>query len=152
MKHSRKAQVSQSTVASLVIGLVVAAAVSVLASSYITGVGVNYGVSVNESQYSFFQVAQNITNVTSQMTNQFINEDGTQNEDIDIISIMITNAYGTIKLFFKIPALFQSLITGAITGLGIPSGVSNIIYWASISIITIIILFAAFEAVMKVRS
>lgn len=152
MKHSRKAQVSQSTVASLLIGLVIAAAVSILASSYITGVGANYGVSVNESQYSFFQVAQNITNVTSQMTNQFINEDGSQNEDTDIISIMITNAYGTIKLFFKIPALFQSLISGAITGLGIPSGVSNIIAWAGISIITIIILFAAYEAVMKVRS
>lgn len=152
MKHSRKAQVSQSTVASLLIGLVIAAAVSILASSYITGVGANYGVSVNESQYSFFQVAQNITNVTSQMTNQFINEDGSQNEDTDIISIMITNAYGTIKLFFKIPALFQSLISGAITGLGIPSGVSNIIAWAAISIITIIILFAAYEAVMKVRS
>lgn len=147
-----KAQVTQSTIASLLIGLVLVSGATMLMLSYIGGLGVNYGVEVNDTEYTVFSQAQEINNITSQMTNQFVNEEGEQNEDTDIISIMITNAYGTIKLFFNLPQLYSNLIAAAFSSAGIPPAAAGVLSWMALSIITIIILFAAYEAVMKVRS
>jgi hypothetical protein len=149
---TRKGQVNQGTVGALMIGLILVAGASVLMLNYIGGVGINYGVSVNDSKYSVFSQSQEITNLTSQMNNQFVNEEGEQNEDTDIISIMITNAYGTIKLFFNLPGLYSNLIAAALNSMGVPPGVSSVLSWMALSIITVLILFAAYEAVMKVRS
>lgn len=149
---TKKAQATQGTIASLMIALVLVAGASILMLNYIGGVGINYGVSVNESEYSIFSQTQEITNLTNQMTNQFVNEEGQQNEDTDIISIMITNAYGTIKLFFNIPGLYFNLVSAALNSMGVPPGVSGVLTWMALSIVVILILFAAYEAVMKVRS
>lgn len=149
--NNNKAQ-SQSTIGSLLVALIVVSGVSLLALSYIGGVGANYGQDLNESKYAIFEQSQEITNITSQMTDQFVNEEGTQNEDTDIISVMITGAYGTIKLFFELPQLWNNFIQAAMVSIGIPSGVAGVLSWMALSVIVVMILFAAYEAVMKVRA
>lgn len=146
-----KAQSSMGTIGSLLLSLILISGASFLMVTYIGGVGTNYGVSVNETRYELLGQDQ-ITNLTSQMSEQFVNEEGQQNEDTDIISIMITNAYGMVKLFFNIPGLYSNLITGALDSIGVSPGVSKVIIWMVTSTIILLILFAAYEAVMKVRS
>lgn len=146
-----KAQSSMGTVGSLLLSLILISGASFLMVSYIGSVGTNYGVSVNETKYEMLGQNQ-ITNLTSQMSEQFVNEEGQQNEDTDIISIMITNAYGMVKLFFNIPDLYSNLITGALDSIGVSPGVSKVIIWMVTSTVILLILFAAYEAVMKVRS
>lgn len=136
------------TVQRIMIGLIVVAAVSVLALNYISGIGINYGVAINESEYEIFSATQGITNVTEQMTDSFVSDTGEQTSADNIIDLMVTNGYGMIKLFFMIPSLINDLASAAAQAIGVPP----IMVWAVFSIITIMILYAAYEAIMKVRS
>lgn len=140
------------TMSGLMIGLVLLAGVSVLAGSYLSSVATNYGVTYNETSFYFLNKTQESTELLNSMTDQFVNEEGAQTTDTDIISLMITNAYSLVKLFFNLPGIYASLVSSALSSLGIPAGVSAVLGWMAISIITILILFAAYEAIMKVRS
>ena len=152
MKHFTNSKAQSSTIAGLMIALVVVSGAAILLTSYIVGVATNYGVSVNESEFGFFNQTQRINNLTSEMTDQFVNENAAQTGLTDVISTMIGNAYATVKLFFRLPSFFSSLISAAFSSLGIPASVSGVLSWMLITVITIIILFAAYEAIMKVRS
>lgn len=148
--HNKRGQ--SSTIAGLMIALVIVSGAAILLSSYIAGVGTNYGVAINDSEFGFFNQTQAINNITSEMTNQFVNEEGEQTSFIDIINVMVGNAYNTVKLFFRLPVLFQNIISAALGSLGLPASVSGTLSWMLLTVITIVILFAAYEAIMKVRS
>lgn len=143
---NKKAQAG--TVQRIMIGLIVVAAVSVLGLNYISSMGVNYGVAINESEYEIFSATQGITNVTEQMTDSFVSDTGEQTSANNIIDLMVTNGYGMIKLFFLIPSLINDLALAAAEATGVPP----IMVWLVFSIILVMILYSAYEAIMKVRS
>lgn len=132
--------------------LLLVAAFATLAVSYLNGISANYGVSINETQYTVFAELDEVNQTISSLTNQFVNEEGEQAEDSDIISNMLTSSYGLIKLLFNLPDLFGDLVQSAIVAVGLPPGVANVVYFLAVGFFVIIILFAALALVMKVRA
>jgi hypothetical protein len=140
------------TVQGMMIALVVITLVAVLGSTYISSIATNYGVTNNVDSYGVFNQTQEISNLTNTLSDSFVPDTAQQTTNTNSLNLMIDSVWGMVKLFFNIPKLYTNLILGGLNAMGVPSSASYIIFWALNLIIVIIIMFAAYEAVMKVRS
>ena len=151
MTQNKRGQES-GTLQNILLALLLSTTVAYFLVGYLNGVSENYDVNINESQYTVFQKFGEVNQTISELTGQFISDDGEQIEDTDVISAMITSAYGLIKLVFNIPDLFFSLVTSAIASLGIAPEQASTLTGLAVGVIVIMILFAAVALVMKVRA
>lgn len=136
----------------MLIALLLVTTVAYFLVGYLNGIAVNYGVPINESQYTVFAKFDEVNSTIGSLTDQFVSDDGEQIEDTDVISAMITSAYGLIKLVFNMPDLFYSLIVSGISALGIAPAQAGALAGLAVGVIVIMILFAAVALIMKVRA
>lgn len=140
------------TLQNIILALLACSAVAALGMSYISGISINYGVSMNSSEYTVFNKFSEVNETLSGLTGQFTTEEGGQTEDSDVITTMITSGYGLIKLLFDIPEIFQSLVSSALVAMAVPPATANILGGLAVGVIVVMILFAALALVMKVRA
>lgn len=148
MKINTKGQSEAGSLQLLVIALVVITSSAVLLTTYINGISENYGVSVNDTQYTVFQQFDQVNETIGNFNQVFTNEDAEQSSVTDVISQMLQGGYNFIKLMFSVPAIFSGLITSMALALGLPAIVVSMIN----ALIIVLILFAALALVMKVRA
>ena len=139
------------TLTNMLIVLLCVSAVAVLGFSYIQGLSTNYGVAVNESEYTVFNKLGEVNSTISDISSQLIPEDPQQENDIDVISVLLSAAYGSIKLFLSIPSIWFSLIQSAIIALGLPASVGAVVATLSIGVIILLVIGAVIALLLKVR-
>lgn len=138
------------TLTSMLIALVLLSAVAYLGLGYLKGIATNYNVELNESEYTVFSTLDQTLNLTSNVTNEVIGQQG-QAQDVDIITTLLTGAYSAVKLFFNLPSLYYGLISSGIQALGIPPESAGVLGAALTGITVILVLGAIIALVLKVR-
>lgn len=144
----KKAQAEAGSLQLLVIALLVVTSSAVLLTTYINGISSNYGVTINNTQYTVFQKFDEVNQTIGEFNQVFTNENAQQSSITDVITQMVQGGYNFIKLMFNIPGIFGELIVSMSVALGLPPIVGSMIN----ALIIVLILFAALALVMKVRA
>jgi hypothetical protein len=132
----------------VIVALLCISAVTVLAINYLNDLGENYDVDFDDSEYQVFNKFDDVNTTLGSMTDQLSNEGGEQLSDFDVITFMVTGGYSLIQLMMNIPGIFFDLVVAGVVALGLPSAMVGFV----MSLIIVLILFAALALIMKVRA
>jgi len=145
---NKKAQVESGVFQNLVIGVIVITALVVLSVGFMGNLQLNYGGDVNTAQIASLSKYNEINETIGAFSDKIQGRDDQQPESTNIIDLIILAGYGTIKLMFDVPEILTGMISGAASTLGLPS----IVVWMLASIVLVMVIFAAFAVIMKVRA
>lgn len=90
-------------------------------------------VTFNESQYQSFNQTNQIVNLTQQMNDAFtgINSSGTNVGDI--INVVTTGGYNTLKILGAIPAVYSGMMYSAALIIGVPVPIVSLVSFVVIA-------------------
>lgn len=148
MTYSKKAQVESGVFQQLVIAVVLISGFVLLAVQLLGNFNLNYNGSIDTDEVAVLSQYDRINSTIGDFSNRIQGNDDSQPESTNIIDLIVTAGYGTIKLMFAVPEILTIMATDAVTGLGLPSTV----VWIASSIVLVLVIFAAFAVIMKVRA
>ncbi len=148
MMLRRKAQVEAGVFQQLVIGIVLITGLVVLSVQLIGSINLSYNSDIETSNIASLSQYNRINDTIGDFESKIQGNDDSQPESTNIIDLIVTAGYGTIKLMFAVPEILTLMINDAAQSLGVPS----ITIWMLSSIVLIIVIFAAFAVIMKVRA
>lgn len=146
MIHNTRAQAETGPLQKLMFSLLLISVVAVLSLSFVSDLGGEYDVTVNnDSSFTKLDQAQKTQNRTETIANTIGNIDN----PLDFITAAITGSYNVLLLFTSdIPSDFSVVIDVVQDTLGLPQIVAT---WLFVGIM-IIAVFAVVALVMKVRA
>jgi len=147
MRLSKKAQ-AEGIFQQLVIGIILISGVVVLSVQMIGNINNTYDSSIDTATIAGLSQYNEINDTIGAFSEKIQGNDDQQPESTNIIDLIVTAGYGTIKLMFQVPAILTSLVTEAAQELGLPSEAT----WVVTSIALVMVIFAAFAVIMKVRA
>jgi membrane protein insertase Oxa1/YidC/SpoIIIJ len=147
MMFNKKGQDTSPTML-LLVSLLCVSIVYVSAIAFLNGIKTNYDVTYNATELSAFDNFNNVNNNISRLSETINPSTGQQTSDTDPITTMIFSGWSFIKLLWNIPQMFYSMVAKVVSILGLPSAITGIIAL----LILIVILYAAWLAIMKVRA
>ena len=130
----------------LVIGILVFSIFFIGFSAFIGGVTDSYDVPAKDLES--LSSMQKISNMTNTMQEQLDAEQGTSVDILDIPFFVASGAYTALKSIFDAVGIIGSLITDIITMSGL-GGPLQMIGWAIMGLVSVIIVFAVLKAVLK---
>lgn len=84
-------------------------------------------VTFNETQYQAFNQTNQIINLTQEMNDQFTSVDSAGTNVGDIINVVTTGGYNTLRIIGAVPAVYSNMIFAVATVVGIPIAIVNLI-------------------------
>lgn len=129
MISSRKAQVN--AINNLVMPMIIVVILGVAFAYVITGFGTNYDVSVDD--YGYEQIANrsaDISIASERMTDAIVGTNQSQTNVLTSVERLSTGAYNSILVFSEVPGLYKTIIDSVSYSLGIPSAITNIVFWS----------------------
>lgn len=148
MNRSKKAQVESGVFQQLVIGIVLMSGMVLLAVQMMGNINVNYNGDVDTTQVALLSQYNEINTTIGDFSDKIQGNDDQQPESTNIIDLIVTAGYGTIKLMFSVPAILTTMITEGASSVGIPTEA----VWILTSVALVMVIFAAFAVIMKVRA
>lgn len=147
MITNKKAQES-GVFQNLVIGIILISTLVLLSVSFMGNMKLNYGGDLDTNEIAVLSKYDEINSTIGDFSNKIQGNDDQQPESTNIIDLIVTAGYGTIRLMFDVPEIMTGMITGAAAVLGLPA----VSVWMMTSIILVMVIFAAFAVIMKVRA
>jgi len=126
---NRKAQVS--AINDLVVPMIVVVLLAVSFAYVVTGFGESYEVSVDD--YGYEQIANksaDISYASQQMTDAIVGNNQTQTNVLTSVERLSTGAYNSILVFSSVPGLYKTILDSISYSVGIPSAITNIVFWS----------------------
>lgn len=133
MKKTRKGQTKG--VFMVLLGGVIAITVFALLFIYmLRGAQQSYpSVTFNESQYQSFNQTTQIVNLTQQMNDAFTGINGSGTNVGDIINVVTTGGYNTLKIMGSVPAIYSGMMYSASIIIGIPVSIVSLVSFVVIA-------------------
>lgn len=123
--------------------------IALLGGLFMSEGAANYGVTVDEEDFSGFSKMNSLNSTISEMSSNFVNEDGTPAASgFDVVTAMITGGYKVVILIFQTPPLYVDLFSDLATTVGIPP----VVVGGFFLFIMVIIVMTAMYLIMRVRS
>lgn len=148
MTYSRRAQVEAGVFQQLVIGIILITGLVILSVQLIGNFNNTFNAGIDTTEIAALSQYNRINDTIGSFENKIQGNDDSQPESTNIIDLIVTAGYGTIKLMFAVPEILTLMINDAAQSLGLPS----ITIWMLSSIALVIVIFAAFAVIMKVRA
>lgn len=145
---NRRAQVESGVFQNLIVAALLVCGVVIFSVGLIGEFNLNYDSNINTQKIEVLNKYNQINDTIGDFSNKIQGNEDSQPESTNIIDLIITAGYGTIKLMFTVPKILTEMAVGAVTGLGLPSEA----IWLLSSLALVFIIFAAFAVIMKVRA
>jgi hypothetical protein len=122
---NRKAQ-TKGVLSILLGGLIGITIFSLLFIYILRGADASYPtIEYNESEAETFAQTQTVVNLTEEMNAQFTSLNSSGTNVGDIINVVTTGGYNTLRIFGATPAVYNSMIMSAAAKFGVPVVIAN---------------------------
>jgi len=148
MRNNRRAQVESGVFQQLVVGIVLMSGMVLLAVQMMGNININYNGDIDTDQVALIGQYDEINETIGEFSNKILGRDDQQPESTNIIDLIVTAGYGTIKLMFNVPDILSNMIASGASSARIP--VEGI--WIMTTVVLVMVIFAAFAVIMKVRA
>lgn len=109
-------------------GLILISIFSILFFSLLTQSQQSYSsVTFNSTQYQAFDESNTVINLTADMNDQFTSLNSTGTNVGDIINVVTTGGYNTIRIIGATPAFYADILTSIAAVFGIPTTIVSLV-------------------------
>lgn len=107
---NNKAQNEGSSIVALLSGIIIFSALAISAMMFLQGGAETYGVTYNDSEFKGFNKTSEITDITQDLNEKFIDTNTTGTSTLDIISLVTTAGFSSIKIIGSSSTIYYAVL------------------------------------------